>query len=382
MSRRLFGVVVAVTSLALVAACGGDNSGSKAASTTAETAAAPTAATTASPAPASTAGSAAGASTASTAAASADWNKVVAAAETEGKVTLYSVLVPPINDRLAQAFQQKYPRIKLDIVRVLADIDAKLDAEKQTGSDGGDIVTHVNYPWITKANKSGDLVAPVGPNATSPTWMGTKYVLDDRVQSSTFTNIGFAWNTNETQDPPKTFADLLKPEFANGKIGLPDPATAAVADFYAFLEDKYGADYLTKLAAQKPTIYSSAVPIEQAVSAGEIAVAAYATNPGITAAAASGAPVKFALPDQAWAPPIMTYIPKWSKRPNAAQVVYDFMSSPDGQAALGKGSFSPVSNVAVTYAPLDKVTLLNFDRVTQPGWYDAYYARWKKTFGR
>jgi iron(III) transport system substrate-binding protein len=381
------GVRFAATTLALVAvasACGSDNgNGESTATSASETTIAPatTAATTT--ASSGTADTTAASETTSTGAASSAFDDVVAAAEKEGKVTLYSVMVPDINTRLTEAFKQAYPKIDIEIIRVPGnEIDAKLAAEKQTGSGGADIVANVNYPWVAKATSDGSLATITGPDATNSAWKGTDYSLNDNVLMVTFTNIGLGWNKGGAPDGVKSFDDLLDPKYGKGQIGLPDPIAAVVADFYATLEDTYGPDYLTKLAAQKPVFFPGAVPLEQSMVSGDIAVGGYVTNIGVSTAKASGAPVDFVSPKNAWAPPIEAYIPSWSKHPNAAQVLMNFMASEKGQEVLAKNSFSPLPNIPGTAGSLADVKVADVKRITTPGWYDTYYANWKKTFGR
>ena len=350
----------------------------------ATTAAATTTPATTSGSDTTTATSGADTSAAAGTADAAAWDEVVAAAEEEGSVVMYSVMVPDINDRLSAAFAEAYPEIDIEIIRVLGnEIDAKLDAEKETGAAGADIVANVNYPYTISASESGDLLPIVGPDATSPSWAGTDYVINDDVQLVTFRNIGLGWNTEEfPEGGPTSFEDLLDPKYADGRIGLTDPIAPVVADFYATLEDNYGPEFLEQLAAQEPVFFPGAVPLEQALAAGEITVGGYVTNVGIEAAKASGAPVEFALPENAWAPPIMAYIPAWVERPNAAQVLLNFMASPEGQEVLGLNSFSPLPDIPGTFAPIETVTVANVQRSIEPGWYDEYYARWKTIFGR
>jgi iron(III) transport system substrate-binding protein len=261
--------------------------------------------------------------------------------------------------------------------------DAKLYAEQQSGADGADVVANVNYPWVLKASSDGRLLDFVGPDSTGPQWSGTDFLVDDRVQYSTFTNIGLGWNKDAFADGgPTSFEDLLDPKYAGGQIGLPDPIAPVVADFYASLEANYGPDFLKQLAAQDPVFFPGAVPLEQALAAGEITVGGYVTNIGMVAAKAQGAPVEFAAPANAWAPPIMSYIPAWSKRPGAAQVLIDFMASAAGQAVLGQGSYSPLDGIEGTSGPISGVSVADVDRIVEPGWYDEYYVAWKETFGR
>ena len=399
MNRSVRRLGVGVITLALVAgACGDDDSDSDSADTEAadtaaeaEAEASPDSASDDTTAEASetsdeTAEEPAGTEAAGDTAATSDgdWDQVVAAAEEEGQVVLYSVMVPDVNERLEAAFSEAYPEIDMELIRVQGnEIDARLDAEEETGTEGADVVANVNYPWALTASEEGRLTDFVGPNATGPDWAGTEYLINDNVQLSTFANIGLGWNTDALPDGgPTSFEDLLDPEYAGGKIGLTDPVAPVVADFYATLEDNYGPDFVEQLAAQDPVFFPSAVPLEQALVAGEISVGGYVTNQGIVVAQAEGAPVEFASPENAWLPPILSYIPSWSARPDAAQVVIDFMASPEGQAVLGEGSFSPVPGVEGTFGSIEDASVADVQRSVEPGWYEEYYAAFNDTFGR
>lgn len=63
------------------------------------------------------------------------WDAIIDAAEAEGKVVLYSVNFPEQNVRLEEAFEAAYPAIDLEVVRVTSEIDAKLDSERDTGTE-------------------------------------------------------------------------------------------------------------------------------------------------------------------------------------------------------------------------------------------------------
>jgi iron(III) transport system substrate-binding protein len=92
--------------------------------------------------------------------------------------------------------------------------------------------------------------------------------------------------------------------------------------------------------------------------------------------------VEFASPESAWLPPILSYIPSWSNRPNAAQVLIDFMASEEGQTILGQGSFSPVPGIEGTFGSLDDATVADLRRTVEPGWYEEYYTKFNSIFGR
>jgi iron(III) transport system substrate-binding protein len=311
-----------------------------------------------------------------------EWDAVVAAAEEEGTVTMYSVALPAISERLEAAFEKAYPDIDLQITRLLsAEIDGKLDAERDTGSGGADIVSHVNYAWMDAAQHADRLVEPVGPDATGPEWKGTPYLRDGALQMTVLPAIGIAWNTSIVDKPLDGFDDFLDPSLAGGAIGIVDPAAPAVGDFYAFLEDEQGPEFLGQLAAQQPKKYPSAVPLEQALAAGEVGVAIYSSGVGISDAKSKGAPVEFHLPTPSWSPTNITYILANATHPNAAQVLFNFMATREGQSAIAIGNVSPLVDIEGTAGNASSVTAINIERVLSPDFTKSYYDTWLATFG-
>ncbi|MBY4213584.1 extracellular solute-binding protein [Rhodococcus fascians] len=312
-----------------------------------------------------------------------EWRATVDRARSGGRVVMYSTLLPEINDNLEKAFEEGYPDIDLVITRVIGEeISATLDAERSTGTDGADIVSHINYNWMLDHLDDGYFTVPTGPNSAGPNWKGTENLIDDVFQVSLLTGIGFAWRTDLVEDPPTGYEDLLDPKFAQGRIGITTGERASSADIYAWMTDTFGPDYLTKLAAQEPVVYSSAVPLLEALIAGEISVTGYASSIGVAKAKAQGAPIEFALPDPGWAPLNLTYMLADSARPDAAQVLFNFMACDAGQAALANQNVSVQPNIPGTLGAPESVTPANLARMTSPGWIESFYPQWADTFRR
>jgi iron(III) transport system substrate-binding protein len=314
----------------------------------------------------------------------ADWQAKVAKAESEGKVMLYSTLLPEINARLEAAFEKAYPKIDLKIRRTVGqEISAMLDAEKKTGTDGADVVSHVNYSWMYGHVGKGYFSKPVGPSSAGPEWAGTDHLKEGVFQVSLLTGIGIAWRTDLVGNPPKSYADLLKPEYGGGQIGITDAqGNPSTSTFYAWTQQQFGSDFVAKLAVQKPKVYATAVPAQEALLAGEIAVDAWASSVGIADAKEKGAPVEFLLPKPGFAPLNLTYMLSWSKRPNASQVLFDFMACPAGQAALAAKNISVLPNIPGTLGPPDAVTPANLEKMLDPKWVADYSSSWVTTMGR
>lgn len=314
---------------------------------------------------------------------SAAWAKVVAAAKKEGVVKMYSTMVPTINAALEKGFKAAYPEIDLKITRTVGmEINATLDAERSTGVDGADIVAHVNFDWIFDPGRKGYFVKPLGPHATAATWMGTPYLVNDTIQLSLLTALGISYNTELVKTPLTGYMDLLKPEFGNGKIGLVDNTQGPATDLYKWMEETFGVSYLPKLSEQKPKFYTTAVPLQEALLSGEIAIAVWGVNALVQPAKQKGAPLEFVLGNPGWSTVNFTYMLGWAKRPNAAQVLFDYMASPAGQAVLAKSNISTQPNVPDTIGDITRITPLNYQRTIDVKWLASEQARWRGIFGR
>jgi iron(III) transport system substrate-binding protein len=384
-----------VAGLALMlAACGDDDDNATATttaptSTLAATTEAPSSSgTTASSAPTSSSGvpSSSPASTpvsgsgAAGAGASAEqWQGIVDAANKEGKVTVYSVMLPNQNDALKKGFEAKYPNITMDVVRVLAEMDSKLDAERTTKAEGADVGAHVNYEWVVNAAKNGELTEMVGPEARGPGWEGTPWNVDGLYQYSAFQILGIGCNTNIVKTCPQSYKEALDPQYDH-LIGVVDPGTPVVTDFTVFLRDQLGEDGMQQLKDLHPVFYASAVPAQQGLAAGEVGITLYATAQ-LKDDAAGGAPVAFQIPNPAWSPPILSYIVGWAQHPNAAQLVLDYMASPEGQTAIAINGASALDGIQGTLASVNDIKPVDVTKITAD-WAKPYQTQWQDFFGR
>lgn len=269
----------------------------------------------------------------SAAVASGSWNDIVAAAEKEGKVTVYSGQGTDQLNELAKKFQAKYPKVKVEMVRgVETALAPKVEAEARTGKGIADFFVTTDRPWL-EANKA-NFLAPRGPSFDDPAYNRAENVLDSNAFVVTAAILTFAWNTERYGKQLTDYSGLLDPALADGKIGLPPIKGATFVDFYQYLEENYGADYLTKLAAQKPRLYPSALPMAEALSSGEIAAATF-VQPQVDEKEA-GAPVEWGVAKPSWGARFQGVLLKSAPHPNAAQLMADFMISKDGQTAIAR----------------------------------------------
>jgi iron(III) transport system substrate-binding protein len=319
-----------------------------------------------------------GGSAAPTQAPTGDWNSVLAAANGEGSVMLYSSQNPTRLEALKVAFNKAYPKISMQFVRGTdGDLNPKIDVEKRTGKGTADVHMVTDAAWIQNAAKSGQYsVDLLGPDFDNAAYNKAKNVINNKFFLTSAAVFAMGWNTKAVPDGFKTPQDMLNDKYA-GKIGVVNPqGIAAYVDFYRFYEKNFGPNYLEQLAKLKPRIYPSALGIAQALTSGEI-VAAPGVQP-LVAEVAAGAPVNWALPTPAWGTPWYSHVLQSAPHPNAAQVLADFMVTQEGQAALNVG-YASVLKTDGSVADASTIPLPDPAELT-PAKVKAYQQQWEALF--
>jgi iron(III) transport system substrate-binding protein len=355
-SRRQFKTisrsVAAVLAIAVLAgACGG--SGSKTKSTTATSAA--------------------------TTATSADsaFQAVIDKAKQEGSVTIYSSQgTDQLND-VAKRFQAKYG-VKVEVLRdVDANLEAKLNVEHDSKKGIADVAAISDTAFVNDKGKAGYFVAPAGPDFNNPAYDKAKNInaTGSFVTSSAVFTIG--WNTSSLPSGIKSYSDLLDPKL-KGKLGVPDPAVSpSVVDFYFYLQEQNGADFVQKLAAQKPQIFPSVLTAAQNLTSGQISAATAVQ--ALVDEKTTGAPVDFTVPSPAWGARFWTSVTAVAPHPNAAQLLADYLVTQDGQEAIARKAGSALPNIKGAVIDVSKVRVPDPAKLT-PEAVASFRAEFKKLF--
>jgi iron(III) transport system substrate-binding protein len=305
----------------------------------------------------------------------AQWKALVAKAKQEGSVTIYTVSNPTSYANMAAAFKAKYG-ITVTVNRNVDNaILAQVNAEESTGKAVADIWVATAKPYIYGAINHGWVVDAVGPSffkkqfARKTLMFGKAWISGEAV-------LGEAWNSQAYKGSISGVQDFTNSAFS-GKIGVPDPrVSTSFMDWYLWAEAKWGKSILQKLAAQKPKIYTSTLPMTQAVASGEIIGAPCAAGTALTLKAA-GAPIEFkVLPDN-WNAPYFGMILKQAPHPAAAQLLANYMESPEGQATVSATAGAIYPNIPNTFYSKPRVQHLNdFTKAKV----DAFNAQWVSLF--
>lgn len=270
----------------------------------------------------------------------AEWSRIVNAARNQQRVVFYSATPISVVDRLVAAFRKQYPDIAIESSRGLSGaMMAKVDQEQKNNVDGADVFINTEMSWMEVQRKEGRLLKPAGPSSLD--WPA-QYILGGTVVVGGLEPWIIIYNKRLTATPPRGYQDLLLPEF-KGKIGTTDLASTAIVAWYDWLERTQGADFLQKLKLQNPKFYSGAAPLGQAVASGEITVSAFGVPTATRPLMEQGAQIDYVVPSPGIGNRYAIAAFGWSKRPEAALVLLDFLMSPAGQTAWhGRGeSASP-----------------------------------------
>ncbi len=308
-----------------------------------------------------------------------EWAKVLAAAKAEGKVLVYANSPPALLDRLRADFNAANPGIALEFGRypgngVIVRIDQEREAKAADGADAG-ITSEI--PWAEERAKAGLLKGPSGPSTVA--WPA-KYLLGGVVPVLAIEPFLLAYNTKLVTTPITGYQDLLRPEL-KGKVNTTEPVSAVVVSWYDWLGKTQGGDFMAKFAANNPLILGGGtVQNMQSVAAGETSATAFTIMTVITPLIAQGAPVKAVMPSPALGTRALGVIPVGARRPNAALVFMDYMTSARGQTVwAGKGEAASALPNIPGAMDAGNISFINLSEYT-PDVIKAYIAKWKQQF--
>lgn len=303
------------------------------------------------------------------------------AALDDGKVVIYtSQAQDPVN-LLAERFEAAYPGIDVEVIRGTdADNIPRIEIELQ-GSGIADLMVTSDFPWLATQAAAGSWLDPVGPELTGDgAYDVDAYLFDGGVFEVGAIIAGIGWNTDLHPAGLTDYTDLLDPSLAGGGIGVIEPSSSTIVDYYLFLEETFGPEFVEQLAAQNPRIYPSSLPLVEALGAGEIAASSYGGPTLLVAAQERGAPIDFTLsPTATWGARFYGVIPNTAPRPSAAQLFANFMVTAAGQEPIAAAASSVLPDIPGALLTDAEVRPQNYDALTSEV-VAAYQERWDELF--
>ena len=271
---------------------------------------------------------------------------MIEAARKEGGVVWYSgMIVNQIVRPMVDAFEKKYPGIKVQYSRASgADNALKIVNEARARRPLADIFDG-STAFVSLLDTG--LIAPFKPTESE------RYPSDrkDPAMLWSAANVYYytaAYNTNAipAAEAPQSYDDLLNPKW-KGKIAWTYDLTVGgppgfVHNILTLKGQDKGMEWLRAFAKQEPAVIPAAqrVVLDKAIS-GEYPIALMTLSYHSTISAAQGAPIQWLkMP-----PMIMSVntfsVLKGAPHPNAARLLIEFLLSREGQEIMAANDYMP-----------------------------------------
>jgi iron(III) transport system substrate-binding protein len=291
------------------------------------------------------------------------WSDIVAAANKEGSVEVYSAQAPTIVASISAAFEKEYPHIKLNVFKTLGNtLVTRLQTDQRAGKADADVVEAAPAAFTQTEIAAGQVDTSANPPAVKDY---SSVAFSKGVGAEDLIVPVLIYNTKlvSKSEAPTTWQDLLNPKW-KGKISLYEPIPN-LTEVYEYWMETYGPNFLTELAAQDPRMYASGTDNDDAVSSGAEYVGVTLINHAGNSIS-SGAPLDYVLPSKTPVTPANVYITSNAPHPDAALVYLNFVMSHEGQEAINGnlGGSSAISGVSGSLPSPSDPVVLNESKVT------------------
>ena len=314
---------------------------------------------------------------------------VIEGARKEGQIALATSVSTANFPKFLQAFTAQYPFIDASSGLYSAPtgrVLARIDAEMKAGNLSFDTLHVASLAPFLALAKNGGLLGYASPElAAYPPEAHDK----DQWTTARMVGVIMAYNKNvlAPDKAPKSWLDMLRPEFKGRKLVIQDAAAGTAFNQMYLLEKLLGSEFMRKWGEQQPVIVATAAQLIDMLVRGEALLGATvdhfrafepdAVKAGIVGVyPAEGMPIALA--------PIA--ILNGAPHPNAARLFVDFVLSEQGQTMLDteifgvysmrKGVRPPAGQLPLAEArPLYPQDLADYEKAARsfPETFDRYF---------
>lgn len=305
--------------------------------------------------------------------------ELVAAACKEGQVNFYSGQNSDDERQILEDFNKTFPCVRVNIISMnTGRLYERIRSEAEGGIVTADTVL-ITDVRLAKILEDEGALRPWNPP------VGDRFPKDAKKEGvwySASSSLSVPiYNTLliPEDQAPKTWRDLLRPEFA-GKIGLSPIGSGGIQWIsYAFMDKILGTDYMEELAKLKPQFYTTYPPLVLGVARQEITAGIVASLNEYPVRVRQKAPIKALFPAEG-VPMVHYPMMLFSKSPNpaAGELLANYYLTATGQANLVRvrGAYSlridvpaptgnpPISEVNLWSVPTEQF-IAEYDSVRQ-----------------
>jgi iron(III) transport system substrate-binding protein len=311
---------------------------------------------------------------------------LIDAAKKEGQVNYYTSTDLPVAEKVAKAFEAKYPGIAVRVERSGAErVFQRIGQEYSSNIHAVDVVNSSDAAHFIVWKRDGILL-PYVPEDVA------RYPAEHRDVDGQFASFRvwlsiIAYNTNlvKPEDAPKSFADLLDPKW-KGKIVKAHPGYSGTIMTATYqMQRDLGWSYFEQLAKQNVMQVQSSADPPKKLDLGERAVMADGNEYNIFQMKEAGRPVEPVYATEG-SPLIIgpNGIFKSSPNPNAAKLFQSFCLGREAQQLIidfgGLRSVHPDTRERAGRKPLKDIKTMKDDAAAVEQQSEAIKARYAKIF--
>jgi iron(III) transport system substrate-binding protein len=312
---------------------------------------------------------------------------LIEAAKKEGKVVWYTSVDLPLAEKIAKAFEAKFPGVAARVERSGAErVFQRIGQEYASNIHACDVVNSSDAAHSIVWKKGNMLEAYV------PEDVAKFYPADHKDPDGMFASFRIwvsiiAYNTNlvKKEDAPKSFADLLDPKW-KGKIVKAHPSYSGTIMTATYqMQRDLGWEFFEKLAAQNIMQVQSSADPPKRLALGERAVMADGNEYNIFEISEKGGPVAPVYATEG-SPLIVgpTAVFKAAPNPNAAKLFCNYSFTPECQQLIidvgGLRSVHPQTKDKPGRTPFKDIKTMKDDPVAVEKMSDEIKQHYSKIF--
>jgi iron(III) transport system substrate-binding protein len=313
-----------------------------------------------------------------------DEEKLLADAKKEGKVVWWtSHYALSAAEAVRDAFVAKHPGIQVEFIRQTAQvIYQRLAQNLKAKIKEVDVFASTDEAHYLTLKSQGAL-APYIPGGIANIPKSFQNIDPDHMYHVGALGLVLINYRAKLQNQPQKWTDFLQPEWKE-KITLGHPGFSGyVGNWVVAMTDKYGWDYFTKLAKNKPKIARSIFDTVTDIVSGERQVGAGPDNQSLESKA-KGNPIEIQFPaDDSILIASPVAIMKDAPHPNAAKLFENFFYTREYSLTMAKTFNYPLrSDVeAPSGVPLEKLKWYRNKAERLEKGIPEVIAKWRETFG-
>src|SRR5712672_614063 len=313
--------------------------------------------------------------------------ELIEAAKKEGKAIWYTAVDLPVAERIAKAFEAKYPGIEMRVERSGGErIFQRIGQEYASNIHAVDVVNSSDAAHFIVWKRDG-ILAPYVPEDVAKFYPAEHKDIDGQFASFRVWLSIIAYNTNlvKAEEAPKSFADLLDPKW-KGKIVKAHPGYSGTIMTATYqMQRDLGWTFFEQLAKQNIMQVQSSADPPKKLDLGERAVMADGNEYNIFQMKEAGRPVEPVYATEG-SPLIIgpNGVFKDAPNPNAARLFQSFSLGREAQQLIidvgGLRSVHPDTQDKPGRKPLKDIKTMKDDAAAVEKEGEAIKSRYSKIF--